>query len=366
MPTIRDALDLLDEIAPPQYAFSFDKVGLQVGDPSVELSRGVVTLDRSIGAVEYARGSGAQLVVAHHPLIFEPLQSVTSSTHVGRTLLALARAGIAFSAVHTNWDAAEGGINDALASLFGLENVRRFGSAAAIKQLKLVFFAPAENVDDIVDAVSEAGAGVIGLYRRCAFFSQGMGTFLADERANPQVGQVGQVETVEEVRVEMVLPESKARAVADALRQAHPYEEPAFDFLAASPVSEQPAGRIGTLAGAMTLEAFAMKVDSKLHTRCWTWGARDRKIEKVAVVGGAAAGEWRAAAAVGADVLLTGEVKQHEALEAAESGCALIAAGHYATEQPGMEVLRQLLTQRMPSVEWLLFEPAKGSAGRPL
>src|SRR5437879_2504992 len=122
MPQVRHAIEALDRIAPKRFAFSFDKVGLQVGDPAANLKLGVVALDRSLGAVAFAKEHGAQMLVAHHPLIFEPIASVLHTSHVGRTVLELARGNIAFAAAHTNWDSARGGINDALAAMLGLQS----------------------------------------------------------------------------------------------------------------------------------------------------------------------------------------------------------------------------------------------------
>ena len=82
-------------------------------------------------------------------------------------------------------------------------------------------------------------------------------------------------------------------------------------------------------------------------------------------MGGAADGEWPAAQALGADLYLTGEVKQHVALEASEMGIPIMAAGHYATEQPGAAELAKRMETLIPEVEWVVFEPAPGQAGRP-
>lgn len=364
MPAISDLLDVLERIAPARYAFSWDKVGLQVGDPSAKLSTGVVSLDRSLAAARFAVANKAEVLLSHHPLIFTPLSTVDTRSVVGRTVLELARSNVAFIAAHTNWDCAEGGINDALAERLDLHEYLPFGEAAEARKLKLCVFVPTANAEQITDAASAAGAGEIGNYRRCAYSAEGKGTFEPMPGANPAIGHVGGRETVEEIRVEMILPESRRGAVEAAIRAAHPYEEPAIDFFALAPEPQLAIGRIGSIA-ACSLEQFSAFVDSRLATKCWTWGGAGRRIERVAVVGGGADDEWAAAQESGADVLVTGEVKQHVALECVESGFAVIAAGHYATEQPGCAALRDRLAKEMSAVEWLLFEPAAGEAGRP-
>lgn len=366
MASVSQILDALEAIAPARYAFGFDRVGLQVGDPGAAVVKAVVSLDRSLGAVDFATARSAQLLLSHHPLIFSPIGEVTPSSHVGSAVFRLIARGIAHVAAHTNWDCAKGGVNDALAARLGLRNVVPFGGAAESESLKLAVTAPAADVDAIVDAAASAGAGEIGAYRRCAFLAEGTGTFLAGDGASPAVGTKGEVERAPEVRIEMVLPSGSRFAVEQAIRRAHSYEEPAIDFFALTPGAGMPIGRVGDLEAPKALNDVANLIDGALGTRSTSWGRADRSVRRIAVVGGAADGEWEAALHAGADLYVTGEVKQHVALEAVESGIAMIAAGHYATEQPGCAALRDRMAREVPDVEWLLFEPLPGEAGRPL
>ena len=94
---------------------------------------------------------------------------------------------------------------------------------------KLVVFVPFEALDAVCDALFEAGAGRIGEYERCSWYTEGTGTFLGGEDADPSVGERGREERVPELRLETVFPAERQREVVAALRAAHPYEEPAFD-----------------------------------------------------------------------------------------------------------------------------------------
>lgn len=365
MATVADVIRELEQLAPEHTAFAFDRVGLQVGDPSWKVERAVVSLDRSLKAIARAGESGAQLLLSHHPLIFEPIASVQVASHVGRALFHLIERRIAFIAAHTNWDCARGGVNDALAQALALRGTRPFGSHAdRSSTLKLVTFVPRDHLHPLLDALAAAGAGKIGLYDRCAFYSSGTGTFRPLPGANPTIGEVGRSEEVAEARLEMELLAAHRAAVERALREKHPYEEPAYEFYSVLPKDAHQCGRIGELATPQSLQSFAERVDAQLGTRSWVWGSANSTIRTVAVVGGAADGEWRAAQSAGADVLVTGEVKQHVALEAVESGMAMIAAGHYATEQPGVVALAEAMHERLPGVAWEVFEPEAGEAGR--
>jgi hypothetical protein len=228
---------------------------------------------------------------------------------------------------------------------------------------KLVAFVPQAATQSVLDAVASAGAGEIGAYRRCAFWAPGTGTFEPQPGARPAVGEVGRREEVAEVRLEAVLdPSAKAR-VEQALLRAHPYEEPAFEFVAVETRS-WPLGRVGSLRSPMSAGELACLVSGRLGGPCLVYGTQER-IERLAVVGGAGAEMWQAATRDGA-AFVTGEVPHHIGLEAADHGRTVIAAGHYATEQPGVEALAARLASALPDVEFETFSPGPGAGGRPL
>jgi dinuclear metal center YbgI/SA1388 family protein len=365
MATVQTVLDALEKLAPSSTAFSFDKVGLQVGEADAPVASGAVALDCSEGLFELAKARGAQVLVCHHPLIWEPLATINSSTRAGRLATRLIREEMAFIAAHTNWDCARGGINDELARLLGLRDVRAIGGSAEERFLKLAVFVPKGSEEGMIEALSSAGAGLIGMYERCAFMSEGTGTYRGLPDSNPAIGQAGRIERAEEIRLEMRLPAATQPAVEAVIRRVHPYEEPAYDLFPLQPVQSSPITRIGGVERA-TLSDFQARVDRTLATRCWAWGDPRKPIERVAVCGGAADEEWKAALSQGADAFLTGEVKHHLAIEASEAGIAMLAAGHYATEHPGCAALARALEADVPEVEWTLFEPPPGVAGRPI
>jgi dinuclear metal center YbgI/SA1388 family protein len=366
MPSVADIYELLDSWAPFDSAFSFDRVGLQLGSKAQRVDAGVVSLDWSNSLVEFATDLDAQLLICHHPLIWEPLKAIIPGNRSAEIAVKLIRADLSFIAYHTNWDCAAGGINDALATKLGLEDISSFGAFQSIERAKLIAYVPKADTTRIIDAASTAGAGIIGNYDRCAFVSAGIGTFRPNDEANPTIGGANQIEEVEEDRIEMVVPVSRLDRVIRAVREAHAYEEPVLDLYRLHDQPGSPDGRLGMLGASMTLEDFKSLVDEKLGTQSEVWGRPNKKIQKVAVVGGAADNEWRAARQAGADVFVTGEVKQNVALDAAESGLAIVAAGHFATEQPGMAELCRRLKARCPEVTWTLYEPEPGLGGRPI
>lgn len=365
MPTVSEVLDALQRIAPSRWAFEFDRVGLQLGDALAEVTKVAVSLDRSLEAVAFAKANGCQMLIAHHPLFFPSVASVTTDDLTGKTALALMEGNIAFAAAHTNWDCAPGGINDALAQLLELQEAKPFGSAAPVAMSKFVFTAPEAAIERCIDACAELGAGTIGHYQRCAFQGMGQGTYEPLPGASPAIGKVGARETVREVRVEMSVRRDQVESCRRGLSKVHPYEEPVIDCYRLDPVAEMPIGRIGRLRKPQALAEFAGLVERRLSTRALAWGDPDRPIACVAVVGGAADREYGAALAAGADLLVTGEVKQHVALECQAAGMCIMSAGHYATEQPGVAELACRLSKELPDLDFLTYVPAKGQAGQP-
>jgi len=365
MPSVADILNALDRIAPERFAFSFDKVGLQIGNPSAHVQSVMVSLDASLTAIIEAGRSGSGMLIAHHPIIWDPIKQVRFDDYVGRRIIELVDAKIALVAAHTNWDCAKGGINDSLAEQLELTDIQPFGEAGSYDQFLLTTYVPRKQTNAILDALSEAGAGVIGLYERCAFLHEGKGTFRPLPGSDPAVGSIGKTEEIDEVRVEMLVPGPRKQEVGNALLAVHEYEVPAIHWSVLERGTGVPIGRIGMLSSASTLAAFAASVERKLSTKCLFWGEPLKTVRSVAVCGGSADETWKEAAKEGVDVLVTGEVRHHVAVEAADSGFALIAAGHYATEQPGAVRLGEHLKKVFPSLEIHRFEPAAGHAGRP-
>ncbi|MER3413293.1 MAG: Nif3-like dinuclear metal center hexameric protein [Armatimonadota bacterium] len=365
MPTVGDLLAALEQIAPRSLALPGDPGGLQVGSRSGLLSGVLVALDCTGALVEQAASEGAQAVVVHHPPIYRPLGTLVGDEHPLPALRAAVQRGVAVIAAHTNWDAAEGGVNDSLAARLHLHAISPFGEDSLARLYKLVTFLPMESADAIFDALAEAGCGQIGLYRRCAFLSPGVGTFEPQAGAQPTIGEVGRRETVEEVRVEMVVPESAKERALRALREHHPYDEPAFDLYELANGEAVSIGRAGLLPEALPARELRLFVDAALGSRSRLFGPLDGNVSRVAVVGGSGGRYWSNAMCAGCDALVTGEVRHHEAVAAAEAGFVLVEAGHFHTEQPGMESLASRLTALMPDVRFGLVTPHDGFAGNP-
>jgi dinuclear metal center YbgI/SA1388 family protein len=351
---------LLDSWYDPRWAEPWDQVGLVCGDPEQEVRRVVFAVDPVAPVVDEAVDRGADLLVVHHPLLLTPVSSMAATTAKGTVLHRLVRHGIALLTAHTNADVPVDGVNDAMARALGLEGVRVLEPTDGGGMDKLVVFAPVDAADRVRTAITGAGAGAIGAYDSASFTSTGEGRFRPLEGAEPAVGSVGEVEVVPEVRIEVVCPRPLRRTVVEALRVAHPYEEPAFDLVELTDVPGGPVtgpvtgpatgpapaatrghGRVGTLPEAVTLRAFAEQVAGAFPpTAHGVRVAGDRAVRTVAVGAGSGESLLVQARRSGADVFVTSDLKHHRASEfLEEGGPALVDVAHWAAEWSWLPVV---------------------------
>lgn len=353
MITVGDIYRWMDSIAPFATAMDFDNVGLLVGDAAQPVERVLVSLDITGAVVEEAKEKGAQLIVSHHPVIFQPLRRLEA----GSAPYKLAQYGISAICSHTNLDMAENGVNAVLAQRLGLKQVKALRAYASVPFDKIAVFVPAGSAQAVMEAMAAAGAGALGNYRGCSFSCKGEGRFTPLDGAKPFFGQAGREETVEECRVEMIAPREKREQVIQAMRGAHPYEEPAFDIFEDHALhSVCPEVIMGILPQEYGPAAFASLVKERLGLPGCGYVSGDRPVQKVAVCGGAGGSYVEDAFRGGADAFVTGEAKHHELLFAQEAGLTLVPAGHYATENVIVEALLQRLKTQFPSAAFLAAE----------
>ena len=345
MARVRDIAETIEQIAPTPLSEGWDNCGLQVGEPAAAANRVLVALTPLDEVFDEAEDKGADFLLFHHPLIFDPLKSVNTGSYPGNLVARAVRRDLAVYAAHTSYDAAPGGVSVALAEALGLRGPFEIVSPRG-ELRKLVVFVLEENVDAIADALAGEGAGVIGEYTHCTFRTPGTGTFLGGETTDPYLGERGRLEKVEEIRLEIVVPAHATRRAAAAAVAAHPYEEVAFDLY---PVDGHPEGcgygRVGALPAPMTPEELTEHVASSLGFSARLVATSERSMERVAVLGGSGGSFVAEAAASGAQAYITGDLDYHDALLADSLGLTAIDAGHAATELPSLEPLARRLAE---------------------
>jgi len=333
IPKTSDILGIINKIAPISLAEGWDNPGLQVGDPAAEANRIMVALDPTSDVIASAIAASCQILVTHHPLIFKPLKSISTANQQGGLIHNAIRSGLSIVCVHTNYDIATGGLNDLLSRKIGLSECVPLQVTTSQELVKLVVFVPADHLEQIRSALFPY-AESLGNYRDCSFAAGGEGTFTPLDGAEPFIGAVGIPQKVAEQRFEQLVDRKNLPRAIKALMAAHPYEEPAYDFYPLLNEGEKfGLGRIGHLSNKVSLADFARQIKKTLSAPGLRYvGNPSSSLSKVAVCGGSGASLVREAVRAGADVLVTGDVKYHEARDAQDLGIALIDAGHFNTE----------------------------------
>lgn len=356
--TVSDFCEAMKGIAPPGLEQPGDNVGLIVGDTEAVLRRGLLTIDLSPPVVAEAVELNVDLVLAYHPPIYKPISVLRAqSSGMDALVFECIRHGVAIYSPHTALDAADGGTNDVLAQCCGATNlvplidVDAPGSAL----VKVAVYVPPANTDAVAEAMFHAGAGHIGKYSHCSFRAAGTGTFLGGPDANPAIGVKGRLERVDELRLETIVPQKRLAAVVAAMRQAHPYEEPAFDLYPLKPQPTAGIGRIGELPKPLALSSLAKKLARATHAaHVQMVGKPQQYIERVAVVAGAAGSLPFQFPLEETDAIVTGEMRHHDALAVLRIGCGAIALGHWASERPVLTSLASRLGKLLPHTQFQL------------
>ncbi|MCX6395698.1 MAG: Nif3-like dinuclear metal center hexameric protein [Propionibacteriales bacterium] len=350
---LEDVIALVEGWYPPHRAEEWDAVGLVCGDPASEVRRILLAVDPVQAVADEAIALGADLVIVHHPLYLRGTTTVAASTSKGKVVHDLIRAGCGLLTAHTNADSPTGGVSESIALALGLQGIRPLDPDPGEPRDKIVVFVPTGDAERVRSALTAAGAGAIGDYDSASFTSSGEGRFRPLPGANPAIGAVGELEVVDEIRIEVVADRGARSAVVAALVAAHPYEEPAYEVieLAALPDQTRGSGRIGQLAAPVSLREFAALAAATFPAMAGglrVAGDPDRTVSTVALCGGSGDFLLGAARRAGADVYVTSDLRHHPVSESLEDsllsgGPALVDVAHWAAESLWLPVLRDRL-----------------------
>ncbi len=345
--TVKDILACLDAAYPFSWALPEDRVGLEVGDPAAAVTKVLVALEASPAVVAEARDQGAQLLLTHHPLLYQPARDVREDRPAGALLAALVRAELAAAACHSNLDLAPAGLNEHLAQDLGLMDLEVLAPVQRDAWRKLAVFVPVGYEDRVRTALFDDHVGVIGRYSHCSFATRGQGTYLPLEGASPFRGEVAAFSRAEESRLEVVVPESAVAATLARLKAAHPYEEVAYDLYPLADAGPLLGfGRVGHWPQPLAWEEVVNRVKQVFTVSAVRiWGRPPTVVSRLAVCGGSGGDLIGQARQKGASVYVTGEVRHHQAVPYPQEEFALIEVGHFASEVVFMPVWAEHLAQ---------------------
>jgi dinuclear metal center YbgI/SA1388 family protein len=342
----KEIIKYLEEWAPKGIAWDRDNVGLQIGNPEREVKNVMLSLDLTGKVVSEAIRKKCNLIITHHPLLFHSIKRIdTNSNRTSKLVEMLIKNNITLYSAHTNLDFTKAGVSFQLAKKLKLNNIRFLKNLSG-NQIKLSVFVPDSHIDNVADAIHNAGGGIIGEYSNCSFRTSGTGTFKGSESSNPAIGKKGKLETVEEKKLEVLADEWKLPQIIAGMKKAHPYEEVAYDlFVLKNENVNYGMGAIGELDEPMTKNAFlelvakALNVSTLRHSN-----VIKNKIRKVAVCGGSGSELLAESIKQNADAFVTADIKYHT-FHDAEEKIFLIDAGHNETELPVLDEVQKRLKE---------------------
>ena len=330
---VKDIAHIIEKSAPKNYAESWDNPGIQVGNIEQEVNKILVSLDFNIDVLNEAIAKKVDMIITHHPFIFNPIRKITTSDYNTSLIIKAIQNNITIYAAHTNLDNADGGLNFIVADILHLQKCTILEPEES-KLYKIITFIPKDYIDTVRDAIFEAGGGCIGNYDLCSYYSSGEGTFRATKGTHPFVGKINEMHYEPEYRLEIIVPEHLKDKSIQALLAAHPYEEPAYDIVKLdNKYQKAGSGSVGYLPEPMEEIEFLNFTKSKMMIPCLRHShIIGKKISKVAICTGAGAFLINKAISCKADAFVTADVKYHE-FYIPNNQLLLIDAGHYETEQ---------------------------------
>ena len=353
---IKDITNYLEKLAPLNYAEDFDNVGLLIGNFNTEVSGVLVTLDTLEETVDEAIAKNCNLILSFHPIIFSGLKKLNGTNYVERVVLKAIKNDIAIYATHTALDNAKQGVSAKIAETLGLVNTKVLIPKKGIIK-KLTTYVPVKNTDILKSALFAAGAGNIGNYDECSFTVSGQGTFRGNEHSNPVLGEKGKLEVADEIKLTVTFESKNENIILTALQENHPYDEVAYEIITTENIHQNVGmGMIGELTTEMDEIKFLSYVKMKMKTDCVRHSAFiNKKIKKVAVLGGAGSFAIDNAKMAGADAYVSADFKYHEFFKA-ENSILLADIGHYESEQFTKELFYDILTKKFPNFAFYFSE----------
>ncbi len=351
---VQDVINHIQEIAPLKYAEDFDNVGLLIGNKKEEVTGVLVTLDTIETVVDEAIANNCNFILSFHPIIFKGLKSLTGKNYVERTVLKAIKHNIAIFAIHTALDNHQNGVNSMICDQLNLKNQHiLIPQKQTIK--KLVTFVPKKEAQKLREALFNVGAGHIGNYNNCSFNINGIGTFKANEKANPSIGNKGEIHFEEEMQISVTYQKHLESKILRTLFETHSYEEVAYEITTLDNLNQNIGmGMVAELENILSETKFLdylknkMKVTNIRHSQFL-----NKPIKKVAVLGGSGSFAINAAKAAGADVFVTSDLKYHDFFTA-ENNILLADIGHYESEQFTKNGLVALLKKKIPNFAIIL------------
>jgi len=353
---IKGIINCIEDFAPDKIQESYDNSGLILGNYNSDVNKALICIDVTEDIIEEAINKKCDIIISHHPLIFNSLKKINGKNAVEKILIKAIKNDISIYAAHTNLDNVIDGVSGTLSKKLFLKDTKTLLPKADLLR-KLVTFCPKDKADEVRSSLFKAGAGHIGNYDCCSFNTNGIGSFRALENANPYAGNIGELHNEDEVKIETIYPYYLEDKILRTLFKVHPYEEVAYDiYPLINKFDKIGAGIVGYLEKEENEMDFLLRLKKVINAKCIRYTKLPgKKVKKIAICGGTGSFLIQKAIEVNADIFITADIKYHQFFDA-NNKIIIADIGHYESEQFVKELLYSIINKKFPNFAIFISE----------
>ncbi len=345
---VNDVIKCLESFAPLSLQEDYDNSGLQIGNKSDLVTGILLALDCTEEVIYEAIQKKSNLIIVHHPLIFKPIISIQPNSLENKIILLAIKNNISIYACHTNLDNLINGVNAKIAEKLQVKNLQII--EPKLNQLsKITVYTPTTHLEELKNALFEAGCVEIGNYSNCSFSFDGVGIFNPNQKAKPQIGNNNLLNKTSETCLVLQFDSINTNQVIHSLNEYHPYEEPVFYITQLQKNNyKYGSGLIGELTTSVSEAEILNRLQKIFNAKVIKHSKLlNKSVKKIAICGGSGSFLILKAKKLKADIYITSDLKYHNFFEA-ENQLLLADIGHFESEQYTSEIIYEVLIKNNP------------------
>ncbi|WP_185858665.1 Nif3-like dinuclear metal center hexameric protein [Blattabacterium cuenoti] len=348
---VKDITAKLENLAPIEYAESYDNVGLIVGSLHQKVKNILITLDLTEDVFYESINKKCNLIISFHPIIFQSIKKITGKTFSERVIISALKHNVSIYIIHTNLDFIwDGGTSSVISKLLRIKRERvLIPKKGTIK--KMITYVPISYADKVRNSLFDAGAGNISNYSHCSYNVDGFGSFMGNKGTKPFCGKKEVFHMEKETCISVLFPYDKLNIIKKALFENHPYEEVAYEIFNIENINPHLGiGFIGYIEEEMNEYDFLVFLKRKMNFPCIRYSPfTEKKIKKVAMITGSGRLGIEAAIREKVDVFISSDLKYHDFFKS-EKKILIVDVGHYECEKYSKNLLKSFLEKDFPFI----------------
>jgi dinuclear metal center protein, YbgI/SA1388 family len=347
---VRDIADRLENIAPLEYAESYDNVGLIVGSFHKKVKNVLITLDITEEVLDECLNKKCDLIISFHPIIFKPIQNITGKTSYERIIIRALKNDISIYVIHTNLDVVWEGTSSYISKLLQIHRKKvLFPRKKTIK--KLITYVPINFASKVRNALFKVGAGNISNYSHCSYNFDGFGSYMGNKETKPFYGKKEVFHMEKETCISVLFPGYKLNIIKNTLFKNHPYEEVAYEIYNIENINPYIGiGFVGNITEKMNECDFLSFIKKKMNLSCIRHSHfTGKEIKKIAMITGSGRFGIESALQEKCDVFISSDLKYHDFFKY-EKKIFIVDIGHYESEKFVKSLLKSLLEKNITSI----------------